>query len=665
MMNSSNLRGTTRSDMKRTRIVLLVLLSLTFVAHTRGQTSPPDELERAVALMAKAGACWSPSFSPDGSRIAFISNMSGVPQIYVMPAMGGFPVQITALDDAVDSVVWSPTGEHLAFSVAPGGGLNTQTYIVKPDGTGMRRLTEGGKENNFLGGWTHDGRSLTLSSNRRDPASTDSYLIDVASGKMRMVAENKGTGGISEVSRDNRYATLSRLLNRGNNNLYLVEIATGKEALLTAHEGPGSFGGGLFTPDNRTIYLTSNKDRDLAAFARVRLDAEGRPGAIEIIAARDDAEAAFAVMNEQGTTLAMVWNVAGKSELAFYDMRTNKVTSGARLPTEIVGGMEFSKDGSRLAFVASGSAAPQDIHVLDLKSNKFAQLTHSPHAGVDLAQLVRPELVRYKAHDGLELSGWLYRPKNVTSPAPMVLSFHGGPEGQERPGFNTTYQALLTRGIAVLAPNVRGSSGFGKRFVNLDNGALRENGVRDIKATVDYVVNAKLADPRRIGIMGGSYGGYMVMAGLTEYPEMFAAGANLFGVVNFETFFKNTQPWMAAISKIEYGNPETEAEMLKKLSPIHRVERVRAPTIVLHGANDTNVPVIEAEQVVENLKRRNVPVEYVLFPDEGHGWRKTPNRIRSTVQIVRWFDTYLKSDRTARNGNFADGGGRLCESEDE
>ena len=258
-----------------------------------------------------------------------------------------------------------------------------------------------------------------------------------------------------------------------------------------------------------------------------------------------------------------------------------------------------------------------------------------------MTKMVRPELVRYKAHDGLELSGWFYRPHGTKDPGPIVLSFHGGPEGQERPGFDSTYQALLARGIAVLAPNVRGSSGFGKKFVNLDNGALRENAIRDIKASVDYVVKAGVADPRRIGIMGGSYGGYMVMAGLIEYPELFAAGANLFGIVNFETFFKNTQPWMAAISKIEYGNPETEAEMLRKLSPIHRIDRIKSPTIVLHGANDTNVPVIEAEQVVESLKRRNGPVEYILFADEGHGWRKTPNRIRSAVSIVRFFETHL------------------------
>ena len=177
--------------------------------------------------------------------------------------------------------------------------------------------------------------------------------------------------------------------------------------------------------------------------------------------------------------------------------------------------------------------------------------------------------------------------------------------------------------------------------MNLDNGALRFNGIRDIKACVDYVIDSGVADPERIGIMGGSYGGYMTMAGLVEYPELFSAGANLFGVVNFETFFKHTEPWMAAISTIEYGDPQTEADLLHRLSPIHKIDNVVAPTIVLHGANDTNVPVVEAEQVVGSLKQRGIAVEYVLFADEGHGFRKEPNRIRSAVEIVRWFVEHL------------------------
>jgi len=278
---------------------------------------------------------------------------------------------------------------------------------------------------------------------------------------------------------------------------------------------------------------------------------------------------------------------------------------------------------------------------MDVKTRQFRQLTFSPHAGVDLAALVKPELVTFKSFDGLELSGWIYKPKNQNGPGAYVVSFHGGPEGQERAPFRSDYQALLAQGIGVFAPNVRGSSGFGKKFVNLDNGELRFNGIKDIKACVDYLVNNHLADPKRIGIMGGSYGGYMTMAGLTEYPDLFAAGVDLFGIVNFMTFFQHTQPWMAAISTIEYGDPATQKEMLDRLSPIYKLDRIKAATMVQHGANDTNVPVIEAEQIVKTLKDRGVPVEYILFSDEGHGWRKIPNRIRSTVEMVRFFKEHL------------------------
>ncbi|MCA1622565.1 MAG: prolyl oligopeptidase family serine peptidase, partial [Acidobacteria bacterium] len=482
-----------------------------------------DDLERSVALMGKIGSATSPSFSPDGKTLAFVSNLNGIPQVWTMPASGGFPKLVTAFDDPVGFVTWSPDGRWLAFNVAPGGGLNEQIYVARPDGSELRRLTEGGKENNFLGDWTRDGKYLFFSSNRRNPASTDSYLLDAKTGERRMVAENKGTGGINEVSRDGRRAIVSRLLNRGNNNLYLIDVESGKESLLTPHEGPGSFGGAQFTPDGRTIYFASNKDRDLLALARVVIDENGQPGAIETVAVREDGELSSGIMSDDGAMMVLNWNIGGRSELAFYDVKNNRMMPGPKLPAEIAGGFDFTDDGKRLAMVLSGAASPADIWKLDLGTKQFTRLTDSPHAGVDLTKMVRPELVEYTAHDGLKLSGWLYKPHGAKGSLPIVLSFHGGPEGQERPGFNSTYQALLMRGIAVFAPNVRGSSGFGKKFVNLDNGALRENGVKDIKATVDYVVKSGVADPKRIGIMGGSYGGYMVMAGLTEYPELFAA----------------------------------------------------------------------------------------------------------------------------------------------
>ena len=623
---------------------LFAAVGLAFLFAAAGPAAGSEsDLESSVARMAKIGGCWSPSLSPDGKRLAFVSNLTGNPQVWVVETAGGFPRLVTALDDQVTGVSWSPDGEWLAFSLAPGGGMNQQLYLVRPEGGEPRLLTDGGRVNNWLGVWSHDGRLLSLSSNRRSPAAMDSWVYDTASGETRLVAENPGIGALTDLSRDGRRAAIFRMASRSSTDIYLRDLESGAEHLLTPHEGPGSFGGGSFSPDGSTVYLSSNLDRDLIAFSRVRLAADGAPGPIEILAARDDAELQSSTITEDGATAALIWNAAGRSELEFLDLASGERTAGPELPAEIVGGLEFSRDGRRLAMVVSGAAAPSDIWVLERPSGELRQLTRSPHAGVDLATLARPELVTYAAHDGLELSGWLYRPAGVEGPAPYVLSFHGGPEGQERPRFRSVYQALLLRGIGVFAPNVRGSAGFGKRFVNLDNAALRYDGIKDIEASVGYLVGAGIGDPARLGIMGGSYGGYMTMAGLAWYPEMFAAGANLFGVVNFETFFANTEPWMAAISTLEYGDPETQAELLRDLSPIHRIDRVKAPTIVLHGANDTNVPVVEAEQIVDSLKKRQVPVEYVLFPDEGHGFRKTENRITAQVAIVKWFEKYLKA----------------------
>ena len=609
---------------------------------TPAAAAPANSVARTVEAIAKIRSAGSPSFSPDGKRMAYVSNASGIPQVWVMDLAGGAARQLTNLQDPVQSVQWSPAGDWLAYDVAPGGGLNVQIYAMKPDGTGTKRLTAGGQENNQLSGWTRDGRFIRAASALRSPSAFDPVLIDPATGTAKTVVQGNGMNSVTSVSPDHRYAVVSRLVSRGDNNLYLVDLARGTETLLTPHDTPSNFGWGEFSPDGRRIYVNYNGGRDMLAFGVVELDRNGRPGPIKLLAERPNAEGEGAALSYDGRRAALLWNVAGRSELDFLDTATGKITRGPKLPVDIVGGGRFSKDGSLLALSGSGSNRPGDIYTVDVATKKVTQRTRSAHDGVDLASLVQPTLVTYKAHDGVPLSGWLYRPRGASGPGPVVFNYHGGPEGQSRPSMSDVTQALVAQGISVFAPNVRGSSGFGKRFMSLDNGARRADGVRDIKATTDHLVAAGIADPRRLGIMGGSYGGYMVMAGVTEYPEMFAAGANLFGVVNFDTFFKNTQPWMAAISTVEYGDPATEADMLKALSPIHKLDRIKTPLIVLHGANDTNVPLIEAEQIVADLKRRNVPVEYVLFPDEGHGWRKLPNRVRSTTAIVQFFDRLLK-----------------------
>jgi dipeptidyl aminopeptidase/acylaminoacyl peptidase len=619
----------------------VLLLPLLFACAAVSPAQTPAELTVAVTRMARVGRASSPTFSPDGKRLAFVSDLNGTPQIWVVPVEGGWPTLVTNDNDPVGGVIWSPTSDWLAYSLAPGGGMNTQVYVVKSDGSGQKRLTTGGKETNRLFDWTHDGQRLSIGTNTRNPSAIDAYLTDPVGGSSEMVVKNDALATIEDVSRDQRWGLVSRLISRGDNSLFLVDLKTRKETLLTPHTGPGTFSGEL-SPDASTVYLISNKDRDLLAFARVKIAADGSAGPIEVMAERPDAEVDGFAMNAQGTLAALLWNVAGRSEISFVELPSGRQTKGPVLPAELLGGMRFSRDGQMLAMSISGAAAPPDLWVMEVATRALRQVTHVPHAGVDLSQMVRPELVTFKAHDGLELSGWLYRPKGPSGAGAYVISYHGGPEGQERPAFRGDYQALLMAGIGVLAPNVRGSSGFGKKFVNLDNGELRFNGLKDIKACVDYLVNSGLADPKRIGITGGSYGGYMTLAGMTEYPELFAAGVDMFGMVNFFTFFERTEPWMAAISTVEYGDPKTQPDLLRKLSPLQKLGRIHTPLQVQHGANDTNVPVVEAEQVVANLKERGVPVEYILFPDEGHGWRKIPNRVTSTVKMVEFFSKYLK-----------------------
>lgn len=600
-----------------------------------------NDLETSIELMAKIGACWSPTFSPDGKRIAFISNLNGLPQVWSVPAEGGWPDLVTSLPDQIYEVAWSPDGNWLAFLLAPGGGMNEQVYLVRPDGSELRRLTPGGKENNWLGRWVHDGRKLIIASNLRRAEAMDAYLFDLERDQLQLVSKNRGIGYFTDVSPDGNFAVLFRMVNRSDNNLYLVNILDGEEVLLTPHEGPGTFDGGRFTPDGKTLYLTSNKDRDLLAFCSIAIDQSDQPGEIMVLASRDDAELQEFDISRDGKTAVLLWNIAGYNEMEFLDLMTLERIPGPNLPAEIATNPTFSRDGHLVALVLSGSISPQDIYVFDREQDQLSQITKSQHPGVDLTRMTSPELARFSAHDGIELSGWLYQPEDFPAPGPVVLSFHGGPEGQEQPVFRSTYQALLASGIAVFAPNVRGSAGFGKIFVNLDNGPLRFDAVRDIKTCADYLISLGVADPARIGIIGGSYGGFMTMAGLTEYPELFAAGANYFGIVNFETFFEHTEPWMAEISKIQYGDPDTQIELLRALSPIHKLDRVTAATLVLHGANDTNVPVVEAEQVVQHLEDRGVKVKYVLFPDEGHGFFKEPNRIRAAVETVHWFSEHL------------------------
>ncbi len=616
----------------RNKLGLLILL-LIISTFSFSQTNR-EKLKQDIIALANIGNCRAGSYLSNGNEIVFLSSMSGSPQIWKIPSTGGWPLQLTAFGDPVTAMKPSPKGDWIAFLLAPGGGLNAQIYVMKSDGSQVKQITKGGKTNNFLGIWSKDGSLLGFGSNEQNDTGVDFFIYDLKKESYSLALKNKGTGGIIDFSVDNKKLLITRLASRGSNDLYLYDLNNKNEKLLTKHEGPGTFFGSLIKTDD--VYLGSNKNRDLLSFGIFKNDD------IAILSEKKNAELSSFELDHSESNAVLNWNEGGRSKITFYDLKGRTESSQITLPVELVSNISFSSDDKTIVFTGSGSNEPSNIWVYSLISKQFKKLTDSPHPGVSLKMFVTPELVTFKSFDGLELSGWLYKPIQGTGPFPTVISYHGGPEGQSVPNLNATAQALLKEGIAFFLPNVRGSTGFGKKFLNLDNGPLRVNGVKDIKACTDYLINSGTSKKDAIGIMGGSYGGYMVMAGVTEYPDMFAAGANLYGVVNFETFFKNTEPWMAAISTVEYGDPATQTEMLKQLSPIHKASVIKTPLLVQHGANDTNVPVVEAEQVVDALKKNNIPVHYTLFPDEGHGWTKTKNRITSTLEIVEWFTKYLK-----------------------
>lgn len=596
--------------------------------------SPVDAaLEARIAAMGRVGSASAGQYSPDGKQIAYLTNISGSPQAWVIPAEGGYPRRVSSGVDPVSGLRWSPDG-RLAYAVSPGGGYNAQLFLSSTDGVQVTRMNEG-EHNTFPGEFAPDGR-YHFTSNARNPEGMDAWVWDPKTGKSSILIELQGLGGVDDLR--GQHALVSRSVTRGDSNLWLDDLAKKTSVMLTPHQGTAQ-ASGLFGQDTDSVYLAHNVDRDRWVFAHI--DLKQTPRSLRTLAARDDAELDDFTLNEAKTQTLLVWNAGGRSELELIDLATGEGHELPAAPAELVGGADYSPDGRHLVLTVTGSSAPADLWQLDLATEEYTRLTFSPSAGVDLTALVKPELRTFKAHDGLELSGWLYLPPGFKQPGPVVLNFHGGPEGQDRPTFRTDFQALLASGIAVFSPNIRGSSGYGKAFMSLDNHALRFDANKDIRAAAEFLIAEGIGARDRLGIMGGSYGGYAVMVGVTEYPDLFAAGVNLFGMVNFETFFAQSTPWMGAISTGEYGDPKTQRQLLRDLSPIHKLDRVQTPLLVMHGANDTNVPVVEAEQIVETLKKRGVTVEYVLFPDEGHGWRKEANRVRSTLALTRFFSEHL------------------------
>jgi dipeptidyl aminopeptidase/acylaminoacyl peptidase len=404
----------------------------------------------------------------------------------------------------------------------------------------------------------------------------------------------------------------------------------GETTLLTPHEGDARFSWACVTPDGGSAYLATDAGGDYMRLARLDLSTLG----ITYLTP-DDWDVESVDLSRDGRYLLASRNVEGYSDLMLFSGEGRRMPD-PEVPEGIVGGFEFSPDSRRLAFTLVGPTRNADVWVLDLPDGDVRQITRSSTAGITRSTFRRPQLVRYPTFDGREIPALFYEPDDGN--APVVVNVHGGPESQSRPAFAPVTQYLLHRGYAVFFPNVRGSTGYGKAYTHLDDVELRMDSVRDLAHAAEWMHEK---GHQKVAVMGGSYGGFMVLAALTGYPELWAAGVDIVGIANLVTFLENTGSYRRALRESEYGSLEWDREFLESISPIHKAKNIKAPLMVIHGKNDPRVPVGEAEQIVERVRESGGAVEYLLYEDEGHGLAKLTNRLDAYPKIAAFLDEHL------------------------
>jgi dipeptidyl aminopeptidase/acylaminoacyl peptidase len=580
------------------------------------------------ASLASATAAWSPSLSPDGEFIAHVSDRDGTPRVWLLERTTGENHLVDGAPDMVQQVHWSIDGEWLALLVAPNGTPRTQVWVVRTDGSGLRQVGGATDGATFLGPWTHDPGVLAIAQSYRDAPGV-ALLEDAASGRSVRIAQG-GQPIVLDLDRQNQSALIRRGP-RGARTVWSVDLVTGQERELMPDAGLGSTDVGRLCPDVRVAYLRSDAGRELHALFEVPLSPDAPRSAL-LLAEHAEAELEELALTADGRSALLSWNLAGRSICELMEFSTGR-RSELMLPEPVAHDGSFSRDGRWLAMTLEGPTHPKAVWLYDRELGSWHCMT-TQSAGFT-PPTVQPTLERLRSSDGLALTGWLYRPlATPASPGPAVIHLHGGPESQERPTYNPLFQELAANGVTVFAPNVRGSSGFGHSFVNADNRELRFGAIADVAACAQFLITNGIASPSRVACAGRSYGGYLTLAALVFHPELFAAGVDVCGVCDFHTFYTHTEPWIARAAYAKYGHPEQDAALLRDLSPIHRFDALRAPLLVVHGENDSNVPVEEAEQVVAAARLRNVPVEYLLFREEGHELFRLRNKetfVRTTV----------------------------------
>ncbi|HUO84814.1 MAG TPA: S9 family peptidase [Thermoanaerobaculia bacterium] len=593
------------------------------VAGLAGQ-EPPD-IVRYLLLHTATNA----RISPDGRLVAFTTSISGVPQLWTVGTRSGWPIQLT-YGAGVRFYEWLPDGSGLIYGADTEGNEREGFYLISADGTNERQVLAPSEAFRVFGGLAPDGRRAVYSTTERNGVDFDLHLVDLMTGASRMIRQGSFGLFASKWQPGGTRILVSETRGEDANDLHLLDIETGAMETLFAPVDPSFYGSFQWLSDGSGFYMITNHQREHQAVALFDLARRELKFVWEPKRDVDDL-----ALSSGERYLAWTENVGGFSELSVLDLSLRKrLEAPERLPQGVYQ-IDFAAHADELAVEVSGPQVPGDIWTWDLRRNRFRRATRSPEAGVLLSSAIAPVAVTFPAQDGVQIQGLLYlpHPQRVAagSRPPVLVDVHGGPTSQARPSFQPVTQFLLTRGIAVLDLNFRGSTGFGKSFARLDNGRNRPNAVRDVVDALDFLQRDGRVDTTRAAVMGGSYGGYLTNAVMAEYPGRFDAGVSLVGVSDWVRALEEASPALKASDRLEYGDihDPAEREFFQSISPLTNADAIRDPMLFIHGANDPRDPVTESDRMVERLRTNGVEVLYLRFPDEGHGLRKVDNRVHA------------------------------------
>ena len=670
----------------QTALLCVTLLSLAAaMSPTRAQTPTPGPQDVPQPVPGDAGLAGAerpdvsrflnvrtalfPTPAPDGRRLSYLTETTGQPQVWVADTGGGASVQVTFGENSVTFQDWSPAGAWIAYGTDRGGNEREGFYLVSPDGLQERELLPPSEAFRVWGGWSPDGRRAAFASTERNGLDFDIYLLEVGEDGSHSAPRqvHQGKGGLYPVGwrPDGRALVLSQARGEADNDVFLLHLPegpgsagsagsnrAGRLETLFQPDDASAYTGFAWTPDGRGFYVATNQDRDLAGLAFYDLAAR-RLTWVDTPAEDARYEVEDVALSADGRYLAWIVNQNGLGALRLRDLqaggRGSQAAAGLRpepaLPLGVLSRLRFARRAPILSLGLTGPRVPGDVWTVELPSGRTARATVSATGGLDTGRFVVPEAVSFPSWDGETIHGLLYMPPGARSEAlpPVLLSVHGGPTGQARPEFDPAIHYLLSRGIAVFDLNFRGSTGYGKRFTRLDDRRLRPNAVKDMAGAVDWLATTGKVDVRRAAVMGGSYGGYMTLAALGQLPDRFRAGVAFVGVSNWLTALEGASPQLKASDRIEYGDVDDAEDraFFVEISPLTHVDKVTAPLLAVHGANDPRDPVTETDQFVAALRRRGVPVEYLRFPDEGHGIRRVANRIIAYRRIAAFLERAL------------------------